>query len=77
MMRADPGGFVRVMANILPDKLEVDVKHTIEKIEWSVVAIDHAPHRIGGLVGESGADHSPSAACGLGVAVTWWTWINP
>jgi hypothetical protein len=37
MVQEDPGGFVRVAANILPDKLEVDVKHSIARIEWVVV----------------------------------------
>jgi hypothetical protein len=37
MAQLDPGGFVRVVANILPDKLEVDVRHAVTKVEWVVV----------------------------------------
>jgi hypothetical protein len=37
MIDTDPGGFVRVVAQVLPDKLEVDVKHTISRIERVIV----------------------------------------
>jgi hypothetical protein len=33
MVRDDPGGFVRVVANILPDKLDVGVTHQFARIE--------------------------------------------
>jgi hypothetical protein len=46
-MRAnDPSGYVRVIAGILPDKLEVDVKHQIAKVEWVIVP---APERIASM----------------------------
>jgi hypothetical protein len=35
MARDDPSGFVRVVANILPDKLEVDVKHQSRSSVWT------------------------------------------
>jgi hypothetical protein len=41
MFREDPSGYVRVIAGILPDKLEVDVKHAITRIER--VIVDHRP----------------------------------
>jgi hypothetical protein len=34
----DPSGYVRVIAGILPDKLEVDVKHSIARIERVIVS---------------------------------------
>jgi hypothetical protein len=37
MIRNEPGGFVRVVAQVLPDKLEVDVKHTISRIERVII----------------------------------------
>jgi hypothetical protein len=37
MIDTDPGGFVRVVAQVLPDKLEVDVKHTVSRIERVIV----------------------------------------
>jgi hypothetical protein len=49
MIDTDPGGFVRVVAGVLPDKLEVDVKHQIARIERVIVSdkrelvVDHAP----------------------------------
>lgn len=43
MSQTDPSGFCRLIAGVLPDKLEVDVKHNISKIEWTVV--DHRPVR--------------------------------
>jgi hypothetical protein len=48
MIEQDPGGFVRVVANILPDKLEVDVKHTISRIERVIVdkVIEHDPREL-------------------------------
>jgi hypothetical protein len=39
----DPSGYVRVIAGILPDKLEVDVKHAVTRIER--VIVDHRPQR--------------------------------
>jgi hypothetical protein len=33
----DPSGYVRVIAGILPDKLEVDVKHQISRIERVII----------------------------------------
>jgi hypothetical protein len=52
MARVDPSGFVRVVANILPDKLEVDVKHQIERIELGTVdrVIEHEQQTINPLV---------------------------
>jgi hypothetical protein len=50
MIDTDPGGFVRVVAQVLPDKLEVDVKHTISRIERVIV---DAPSRV--------IEHQPSA----------------
>jgi hypothetical protein len=43
MARDDPSGF-----NILPDKLEVDVKHQIERIERVIVdrVIEHEPQLV-------------------------------
>jgi hypothetical protein len=43
MARDDPSGFVRVVANILPDKLEVAVTHEIKRIERVIVdrVIEH------------------------------------
>jgi hypothetical protein len=47
MREPDPSGYVRVIAGILPDKLEVDVRHEIKRIEWAVVdntkVIEHEP----------------------------------
>jgi hypothetical protein len=37
MRRDDPVAYVRVVANILPDKLDVDVKHSITRIERVIV----------------------------------------
>jgi hypothetical protein len=37
MYKADPSGYVRVIAGILPDKLEVDVKHQISRIERVII----------------------------------------
>jgi hypothetical protein len=37
MIDTDPGGFVRVVAQVLPDKLEVDVKHQISRIERVII----------------------------------------
>jgi hypothetical protein len=44
MRRNDPAAYVRVVANILP-KLEVDVKHTVSRIEQVIVdrVIEHEP----------------------------------
>jgi hypothetical protein len=43
MARDDPSGFVRVVANILPDKLDVAVTHEIKRIERVIVdrVIEH------------------------------------
>jgi hypothetical protein len=43
MIDTDPGGFVRVVAQVLPDKLEVDVKHQISRIERVII---DAPSRV-------------------------------
>jgi hypothetical protein len=45
MIREDPGGFVRIVANILPDHLDVSVKHEIARIERMIVdrVIEHEP----------------------------------
>jgi ribosomal protein L32E len=37
MRETDPSGYVRVIAGILPDKLEVDVKHQISRIERVII----------------------------------------
>jgi hypothetical protein len=37
MRETDPSGYVRVIAQILPDKLEVDVKHAITRIERVII----------------------------------------
>jgi hypothetical protein len=37
MARDDPSGFVRVVANILPDKLDVGVTHRVARIERVIV----------------------------------------
>jgi hypothetical protein len=67
MIDTDPGGFVRVVVQVLPDKLEVDVKHTISRIER--VIVDHRPraieHEPAPLVGTSvGTDKSAEVSCG-------------
>jgi hypothetical protein len=36
MIEQDPGGFVRVVAQVLPDKLEVDVKLLTQRLPWSM-----------------------------------------
>jgi hypothetical protein len=43
MRRDDPAAYVRLVANILPDKLEVAVTHEIKRLEWVIVdpAIEH------------------------------------
>jgi hypothetical protein len=48
MARDDPSGFVRVVANILPDKLEVAVTHEIKRIERVIVdkVIEHEPAEV-------------------------------
>jgi hypothetical protein len=56
MIDTDPGGFVRVVAQILPDKLDVDVKHTISRIER--VIVDHRPRVI---------EHEPAPLVGTNV----------
>jgi hypothetical protein len=43
MVRDDPGGFVRVVANILPDKLDVGVTHQLARIERVIVQL---PERV-------------------------------
>jgi hypothetical protein len=45
MRRDDPAAYVRLVANILPDKLEVAVTHEIKRIEWVIVGqvIEHEP----------------------------------
>jgi hypothetical protein len=55
MIQDDPGGFVRVVANILPDKLEVDVKHTISRIERIIVdrVMEHGPLRPPDLISDA------------------------
>jgi hypothetical protein len=37
LARDDPSGFVRVVANILPDKLDVGVTHQFARIERVIV----------------------------------------
>jgi hypothetical protein len=46
MARDDPSGFVRVVANILPDKLEVEVKHQIARIERVIVQVPQQSHPV-------------------------------
>jgi hypothetical protein len=67
MIDTDPGGFVRVVAQVLPDKLEVDVKHTISRIERVIVdpkVIEHRPLELGHVgpnVGSDGAEPNSPA----------------
>jgi hypothetical protein len=45
MRRDDPAAYVRLVANVLPDNLEVAVTHEIKRIERVIIdrVIEHEP----------------------------------
>jgi hypothetical protein len=59
MRESDPSAYFRVIAGILPDKLEVDIRQAVTRIER--VIVDHRPRVIE-------HDASPGASQWAGVA---------
>jgi hypothetical protein len=56
MRKTDPSGYVRVTAGILPDKLEVDVRHAVTRIER--VIVDHRPRQKAAVLELGPTQHS-------------------